>query len=678
MRYLKSGDCIYNLRVFPWQKISMSPKVRDRHKTEYYNIPCAFDIETTNMPPVERTWTDKNGREKKEVIEKAYAYMYHWQLCIDRYVLFGRTWEEYITTMDMLSAKLGLGDGCRLVIYVHNLPYEFQFMHDFQEIVSMFARKERKPMKYVEKRGIEWRCSYMLSNMSLAKFCENSRNVTHGKIVGEYDYSKIRTPYTKLTDEEEQYCYNDVYGLCECIRDRLTEDNIVTIPLTSTGYVRREFRKAVLSNSQNRRIFSKTRPMPECYILLKEAFAGGNTHANYRKVGYTIEHVRSYDITSSYPGVMLRKKFPMAFVKIRDSKWSDYYRSGEALLFRVRWLNLRYKRQAGIPYISISKGRQRSAIVNDNGRVLNADTFEMTLTDLDFKIIASMYEWQEMYVHDVYTAHYDYLPLEFRQTLYEYFEQKTMLKGTEHEYEYMKSKNRINSAYGMMVTDIVAPEIVYQNGTWSEKPVSVEHAIADYYHNKNSFLAYQWGVWVTAWARTELQKGIDACGMDIIYVDTDSIKTAKDVSMEIERINAEVIEETESAGMKGSVEHNGKNYYMGTWEYEGTYDEFRTLGAKKYVVKENGKYKTTVAGLSKSVGAKYINEHGIEAFAIGTVFKKCGNLTATYNDESIHDITIDEHTFLTASNLALIDSDYTLGVTQEYWELFGENLKKYE
>lgn len=678
MRYLESGDVIYNLKDFPWQKITMSPKVRNRHKTEYYNIPCAFDIETTNVPPVERTWVDKNGRKKKETIEKAYAFMYHWQLCIDKYVLFGRTWEEWIITMDMLSVKLGLGDGCRLVIYVHNLPYEFQFMHDFQKIESMFARKQRKPMKYVEERGIEWRCSYMLSNMSLAKFCENSRNVTHGKIVGEYDYEKTRTPYTALADDEEQYCYNDVYGLCECIRDRLAEDNIVTIPLTSTGYVRREFRKSVLSNPENRKIFSKTRPSTECYTLLKEAFAGGNTHANYRKVGYTIEHVRSYDITSSYPGVMLRKKFPMSFVKIRDSKWSEYYQNGEALLFRVRWIGLHYKRQAGIPYISISKGRQRSGIVNDNGRVLKADTFEMTLTDLDFKIIVSMYDWDDMYVHDVYTAHYDYLALEFRQKLYEYFEQKTMLKGTEHEYEYMKSKNRINSAYGMMVTDIVAPEIIYQNGVWSEKAVSIEHAIADYYHNKNSFLAYQWGVWVTVWARMELQKGIDACGRDIIYVDTDSIKTVKDVSTEIERINTEVVAETESIGMKGSVDHNGKVYYMGTWDYEGTYDEFRTLGAKKYVVKENGKYKTTVAGLSKAVGARYINEHGIDFFSIGSVFEHCGNLTATYNDEPIHDITIDEHTFLTASNLALIDSDYTLGVTQEYWELFGENLKKYE
>ena len=240
----------------------------------------------------------------------------------------------------------------------------------------------------------------------------------------------------------------------------------------------------------------------------------------------------------------------------------------------------------------------------------------------------------------------------------------------------MKSKNRINSAYGMMVTDIVAPEIIFKNGTWSEKPVSIEHAITDYYHNKNSFLAYQWGVWVTAWARTELQKGIDACARDIIYVDTDSIKTTKDVSTEIDRINADVIAETESTGMKGSVEHNGKVYYMGTWDYEGTYDEFKTLGAKKYVVKEHGKYKTTVAGLSKAVGARYINEHGIDFFSIGAVFKHCGNLTATYNDEPVHDITIDEHTFLTASNLALIDSDYTLGVTQEYWELFGENLKK--
>ena len=141
---------------------------------------------------------------------------------------------------------LKTSDSKRAVVYVHNLSYEFQFMKDFIEFDEIFARDAHKVMKcYAYKYGIEFRCSYFLSNMSLAKFCENSEGVIHYKLVDTYDYKKMRTPSTPMSITEKGYCYNDVRGLCECIRSLRKEDNLAEIPLTSTGYVRREFRRAM-------------------------------------------------------------------------------------------------------------------------------------------------------------------------------------------------------------------------------------------------------------------------------------------------------------------------------------------------------------------------------------------------------------------------------------------------
>ena len=143
-----------------------------------------------------------------------------------------------------------LYDTLRLIIYVHNLAYEFQFIKDFLGIDNIFARKPHKPMKYVV-NNIEFRCSYFLSNMSLSKFSENSPSCYHRKLSGDdYDYTKLRTPDTSMTLSEKSYCYNDVRGLVECIRDKINDENnksIADIPLTSTGYVRRDIKRVCIT-----------------------------------------------------------------------------------------------------------------------------------------------------------------------------------------------------------------------------------------------------------------------------------------------------------------------------------------------------------------------------------------------------------------------------------------------
>lgn len=49
-----------------------------------------------------------------------------------------------------------------------------------------------------------------------------------------------------------------------------------------------------------------------------------------------------------------------------------------------------------------------------------------------------------------------YLPDEIRKECASWYTKKTELKGIEgSEYEYMKSKNRVNASFGMMVEKIV-------------------------------------------------------------------------------------------------------------------------------------------------------------------------------------------------------------------------------
>ena len=143
-------------------------------------------------------------------------------------------------------------------------------------------------------------------------------------------------------------------------------------------------------------------------------------------------------------------------------------------------------------------------------------------------------------------------------------------------------------------------------------------------------------------------------------------------------LNAENEEKAMALGAYADAP-DGSIKILGTWEEETPpegYEEFRTLGAKKYIVKTGGHYHSTIAGVSKKAGERFFNERGIEAFEIGTVIERSGHLVAYYNDDDIHRITVDGCTFTTASNTALINDTYTIGITGEYLGLLENALAK--
>lgn len=674
------------------------PTIKTNKQIEFINLPCGFDIETTSY---------KQGEDKA-------AFMYIWMIGIGHNtgVYYGRTWEELKNLCLFLQLELNLSEKRRLVIYVHNLGYEFQFMRKYFDWLEdgLFAVDERKPIKALCTYGIEFRDSYILSGFSLENTAKNLTTHKVKKMVGDLDYSLIRTHLTPLTDIEMGYCENDIAIITAYISEQIELYSDVTkIPMTNTGRVRNFVRDNCYYTSKNHRKSSKSKYIKyrkimddltidkDTYIQLKRAFMGGFTHANANYSNKVLTDVSSVDFTSSYPSVMISEQFPMSRfkpVEIQSLSELQLYCSKYAMVFDAKFINIRAKISYE-NYISESKCFKLVKPILNNGRVFSADELATTITEVDFDIFQNAYEWDEIEIANVRYAHKNYLPKPIVESILKLYQDKTVLKDVEgSEVEYLLSKGMLNSIYGMCVTDIVKDKAVYGD-EWGINKVNIDEEIENYNNSRKRFLYYAWGIWVTAYARRNLWTGILAVGDDYIYSDTDSLKV-RNYDNHLGYINW--FNDCIVSKMKAMCEYysldesllspktkEGKTKMMGVWDYEGTYKKFKTLGAKRYLLLDNEKLKLTVAGLSKQNGIKHMLE--VSEGCIDSVFDmfndslyipadKTGKMTHTYIDNELQ-LLVTDYLGNTAecmplSGVHLENCDFTLSITGQYQEFLKQ------
>ena len=648
----------------------------------FYSIPCAFDIETTS------TIIDGNK----------HAFMYVWMLGINGYCVVGRYWDDFIWCLDRLSEYLNLGDNVFLPIYVHNLSYEFQFIKDRFKWDKVFALEKRKVNYCRTITGVEFRCSYQLSGYSLSNIGKNLQKYKIDKMVGDLDYAKVRTCKTTLTKKELGYCIHDVLVVMAYIQECIEQENgIQNIPMTKTGYVRRYVKRECLGTSKHRNeqyrnfIHNLTLTADE-YKQLRRAFQGGFTHANAMHSNVILKDVESYDFTSSYPAVMLTEKFPMSKGQMVELKTKEEFERNLELyccLFDVTFINIRSK-ELFEDYISRSHCVNVKGEVLNNGRIVEAETLTTTITEQDYMIIKRMYKWDDMLVGNFRRYKKGYLPREFVDAILKLYEDKTQLKDVEgRETEYMFAKANLNSLYGMTVTDIVRDEITYSNNEWQKNEPDLNKAIKKYNNSRARFMFYPWGVWVTAYARVNLWTGIIAVQNDYVYSDTDSIKILNGdkhrdyINRYNNMINYKIdkamtyynfpINRTRPKTIKGIPKP------IGVWDYEGHYIKFKTLGAKRYMWMDDKKRMTmTVAGLSKSIGLKYLqfvdvsNKTIFDKFCTDMYIPKkwTGKMIHTYIDEPTEAVVTDYQgntvNCSELSSLYMEDAEYTLSISEQY------------
>lgn len=654
---------IYNVNTFdytiigdtPCQKRRPGNQGRRENKRKYKNLFCAFDIESTNHPDLE------------------HSFMYIWQCQIEEYTITGRYWSEWILFCERLCVQLKQDE--YIMMYVHNLSYEFSFLKGIYSFTSeeVFCIQPRKVLKCEMMDHIEFRCSYLLTNMNLATFTKKMG--VKQKLSGdEYDYSVIRYPWTDLTDKELKYCITDVKSLVEALKVYFSIENDIfyTIPLTSTGFVRRNCKEAM--RHFNRGELKNMLPDYDIYVLLKQAFRGGNTHANRYYVNEIQENVSSYDRVSSYPDVMINELFPMSpWIREDDINIEracrKIFKQKRACLMRISFKNIRLKDPMdGCPYIAKHKCRNLGHHYNDNGRILWSSFLELSCTDIDLRLILKQYDFDAAAIYDFYHCRYGRLPKPLRDVVKKYYQDKTELKNVEgQELFYMLSKAKLNSVYGMTVQDICKRNILYEDDSFKFDDELSDQEL----YNKTiqkAFICYAWGVWICARAREQLQTAIDMTGDNFVYCDTDSVKFIDDGTVSFDKYNKSRKQDSIKNGGV-ATDRTGKEYYLGLYDYEGTYKRFITMGAKKYAYEDpDGQLHITVAGCGKSKGAKELaSRGGLDAFQEGFTFYEAGGTESIYNDirEPVT-VNIDGHELEITSNVYIRPSTYTLGVTGEY------------
>lgn len=657
---------------------------------EYYNIPCGFDTETTSF---------YDGGEKT-------AIMYEWTFGIGGLIIIGRTWAEFRLMLEALSRKLQLSKKRRLICYVHNLAFDSQFFRKQLHWDNIFALKERQTLSMLSTLGIEFRCSYLLSAFKLEKLGEQLRKYKVKKLVGDLDYNLIRHSKTKLTDKELQYCINDVLVIMCYIQEKLeTEGKISYLPKTNTGYVRnfvRQYcfyeygckdRKNSHKAQRYRSLMSQLTLDVDEYKQLKQAYTGGFTHASCFHSGKVEENVTSMDFTSSYPAVLVTEaSFPMSKGEIHEIVSRDDFNScirNYCCIFDCTFQDVDstfiYEH-----FLSESHCRNLKNAVVDNGRIVSADSFDCTLTEIDYMIMKKCYSWKKFSVRNFRRYKKGYLPRDFVNAVLKLYSDKTTLKGVEEKVvEYMRSKGMLNACYGMCCTDPARDEIIYEDDEWSHKAPNLEDILEKYNKSSSRFLFYPWGVWCCKLAMRNLWTGIFELKEDYIYADTDSVKFLnydkhKDYFERYNNLIQKMAKRAmESLGLDDSKTHpktiENVEKPIGVWDYDGSYKRFKTLGAKRYLVQysKDNKILLTVSGLNKKIATpwlidKYGTDGCFEAFDNKLFVPKeyTGTNTHTYIDNTKEGIVTDylgvPYHYKELSGVHIEKSEYTMSLSKEY------------
>lgn len=669
-------------------KTPVSRGGRGRNTINYYNYACSFDIETTTIKVGQLGYIGT-----KDAPPVAFPYLFQWN--IYKHVVMVRTYTHAIKIFEWLAKYFNTGEKQRLILFVHNLNYEYHFWRDLWEIdaKNCFAMDEHHPVTIVLKNGLMFRDSFKMTNMSLETLTKDwSKHYIKQKEI--MDYRVLRTPYTKLDNNTLVYSALDVLSLSEAIVNYLDAKNekIWTRCPTSTSFIRQNLKKEIGVGIKKRTpeqekyfdILKCQAITAEQFKVLTAAFRGGNTHANRAYTGLIINNVMHFDITSAHPTEMVcEPEYPVGvWFELDKGSSMDTIKLFEnnhyCTLFEVALINPRIKDGVTVPYISTAKMRIVKGFnmeYTDNGRYLRGlECIILSIFGREWDIIEKQYDFDNAVIIKGWFSYKSYLPDIVRRFILQLYAQKTELKNVEGaEIEYALAKTYINGVYGMAATSPYRQSyIMTNNEIIPDEEKDVAETLRKYQNSVSYFMPYCWGAVTSMLTRLFLQKLIDAAGKDFLYCDTDSIfaKASPELEQRINALEIDINEHHKLCGLELTYyDIKGKPHILGGIDREPDVEIMRFWGAKKYITVENGILKCTVAGVPKKKGAEIIGTP--DKFKLGLNFE--GSITGKnclwYNDKlgyNLHDERGREIEIY--SNVAMLPCDYLLSLGSDYME----------
>lgn len=637
--------------------------------------------------------------------DNTFTWVYQWCVCSNGCLVNGRKPTELVTFYNRLVNDLQLNEYKRLVTYVHNASYDFSYLFPYFNKAwgecDVIAISNHHIISVTYKNGLVFKCSYKLSNKSLATW-SNDLNTKHKKLVGYVCYDEIHFQDSVLTQQDNEYMWHDVIVQRECILEemRQTDHTISNIPLTSTGFIRELCYKSFKeecnkTGNKPRREFKETRLTVDLYRMCKNEMSGGITHGN-RFIANTVVKgfIKHRDYDSDYPTQQICKLYPIG-------KFNLYYTNSSnnnqptiqdiiqltknyCVLMKVAIKDLQLRdKTTSLPYAQKSHFDKTISedwhCIEDNGRILKYDGVSIVcINEIDLKWLIKQYNFKPQFI-EIYISKKGYLPSWLTNVIKTLYKRKTDLKNAikqakkdnkdtfEMEQELLRTKALLNSVYGMTASDPVRDNYnVDMLGMWSKTNghdiQTLGEKLDSYYKGAKNCMRLQWGCWCTAHARDELMTDYERITTGFygkckkgtfLYADTDSIFYVSNDELENYMENQNAIRENiaKENGFYVTLDNGNIKTFNHFDDENDDICQFKYIHAKAYAtVNSKNELSCTIAGVPKRIiekdGSYFYREQELQTIdnlKQDFTFIKCGGTTCRYIYQSVHTVKIENH-----------------------------------
>lgn len=660
-------------------ELTVIKRKKGKHWVSQYE-PIFYDSETAKETYFENI-VDNNGAEsQREMVRDTWVYL--WACSVGSDLYYGRYIHDFFNFLKVIQSAYDISPTKPIDIYIHNLSYDISYFywflfHTWEDIeISSLWTTPRHCITFGLGNGFTFKCSFRMSGRSLAKWAKDL-NCKYLKQEGMITYKDLLYPWSPLPHEQYKYMAYDVLTLRECYykEAKLQGYNFSNIPLTMTGFVRKDFQRAYLKKGKyftNSCKFAETRLNEMQYNRLLRGSAGGMTAVSiahisrkvdceeYRARGLPVVGIGHADFESHYPTQEVTKRQPMRPNTIKEigdkktislrtldwyeSKFHNYY------MVDIELKDLRINKGVTAPFLFSSKLTPdvNARVIACNGKVVQVEgVVRCCLTNFDLRIIREQYQigGYNVLACDLYST--AYLPAYMLDTIKKYYKDKTQIKimmetdeDPDLQLNYNLSKSKLNSVFGCTYTKPVRPDIKL-NSQYNFEIDYKANTLDDYYNRRNSCLAYQWGVWCTSLARYELYTIISkVIGYEwFLYCDTDSAfyLSTPEITERINEYNRKCLEDSKKNGFFVTLD-DGTIKYFHKFDFEKDHEKsqvFKALHAKCYAIETDKGLKITVAGVMKENKVEKVTREmelgDIDNLKEGTVFKICGGTRADYS-----------------------------------------------